>query len=132
MKNWFNKYKVLIVGLLISLFQPINDIIQTGSMPSAHVLVIAAIGGVISWMALNLRGQWVSIAGILQLAMNKYISMDSGNQINWGMIIFQVIIALLALVAPPAKSRGYEHTETIVEAKEEGKQITQDNAQPKT
>lgn len=131
MKEWFNAHKVLILGLLASVALPINDLITQGET-STKVIVFSAITAILTFLARNLRGQWVTIAGILGTTFTYYITMDSTGNIEWGKIIMFVVMQVFAIVAPPAKSRGYEHTDIIAEAKAEGEQIKPTTAPPKT
>lgn len=123
--NFFNKWKVLIIGMLLSIFGPVNDIITTGTT-SVKVLIIAAIGGLISYIATDMRGQIQTIAGVFQLSLGTYLTMSSAGPITRlqiAQIIVQTAIAYLAASTGPMKSRGYEHSPIIVEAKKEGNEL---------
>jgi hypothetical protein len=117
--SFWNSYKVLIVGLLSAVALALSDVFQTGGATTKG-LVFAAFIAALSFLANNLRGQWASIAGIFGTALATYITMDQTGTISWPQLIIQAVVALLAVVAPPAKSRGYEHTMTIEQAKAAG------------
>jgi hypothetical protein len=117
--SFWNTYKVLIVGLLSAVALALSDVFQTGGATTKG-LVFAAFIAALSFLANNLRGQWASIAGIIGTTLATYITMDQTGTVSWQQLILQAVVALLAVVAPPAKSRGYEHTMTIEQAKAAG------------
>jgi hypothetical protein len=82
--------------------------------------VYAGFLAALSFLAKNLRGQWATISGIVATALSTYVTQEQSGAISWPQIILQAVIAFLAVVAPPAKSRGYEHTQTIQNAKAAG------------
>jgi hypothetical protein len=123
MKSTFwNDNKVLIIGLLSAVALALNEIFKTGGA-STKALVFAAFVAALSFLANNLRGQWASIAGILGTTLATYITMDQTGSVSWQQLILQAVVALLAVVSPPAKSRGYEHTQTIENAKSQGERM---------
>ncbi len=129
-KEWFNDHKVLIIGLIISASQPAIDVYNTGGA-TTKVWAIAAIGGALSYIYRNMRGQWVTIAGVLQLALTKYGAGEmAGGFISWFQILFQAFLAYLAAAAPAPKSIGYEHSNIIIKAKQQGELITPTVAPP--
>jgi uncharacterized membrane protein len=120
--SFFNDNKVLIIGLFSAVALALNEVFSKGDYNS-KALVFAAFIAALSFLANNLRGQWATIAGILGTTLSTYITMDQTGNISWPQLIMQAVIALLAVVAPPAKSRGYEHTQTIENAKGAGERI---------
>lgn len=131
--DFLNQYKVMIIGLLLSLFGPVNDLLTTGET-SKRVLIVAGIGGLITWIARNMRGQWQTLGGIAQLVFGTYLTMSSQGPITKpqiAQIIVQALIAYLAASTGPMKSRGYEHSEIIAAAKQEGEIIKPTVAPPK-
>lgn len=118
--TWLNKNKVLLIGLLAAVALPINDLLTQGQT-SKKVLVFAGVTALLSFAARNLRGQWATIAGLIGTTVTYYLTMDNTGNIEWSKIIMFFIVQALAIVAPPAKNRDYEHADTIVEAKENGK-----------
>lgn len=120
MKEWFDKNKVLIIGLLSAIALPIYDLISKGET-STKVIVMAAAVALTSYLARNLRGQWQTIAGIVATVLATYIAQEqSGQPISWTQLILQGVILFLGASSSPAKSLGYEKTATIVAAKSEG------------
>jgi hypothetical protein len=130
MKAWFNKYKVIIFGLLAAIALPINDLITQGGV-STKAIVFAGVTAALTFAARNLRGQWATIAGLLGTTATYYLTMDTSGNVDWSKIIMFFIVQILAIVAPPAKSVGYERTDTIMEAKQEGEEIKPSIAPPK-
>ena len=131
---FFSQYKVMIIGLLLSLFGPVNDLLTTGET-STKVLIVAGIGGLITWIARNMRGQWQTLGGIAQLVFGTYLSISSQGPITKAQIaqiIVQALIAYLAASTGPMKSRGYEHAHAIVSAKQEGENLSPTIAPPPT
>lgn len=117
--NFWNNNKVLIIGLLSAVALALNEIFVKGDY-NTKALVFAAFIAALSFLANNLRGQWATIAGILGTTIATYVTMDQTGNVSWPQLIMQAVIALLAVVAPPAKSRGYEHTVTIEGARYQG------------
>lgn len=121
--EWFNKNKVLIVGLLTAVLLAAQELLKTGES-STKVIVFASFLAALTFLAQNLRGQWATIAGILGTAISTYVTMEQTGSVSWSQIILQALLALLAVVAPPPKSRGYENTVTIEQAKYQGEKKT--------
>lgn len=117
--SFWNNNKVLIIGLLSAVALALNEIFVKGDY-NTKALVFSAFIAALSFLANNLRGQWATIAGILGTTLATYVTMDQTGSISWPQLIMQAVIALLAVVAPPAKSRGYEHTATIEDARYQG------------
>lgn len=115
--NWFNKNKVLIIGLLSAILLAANELFVRPEPPSVKALLIAGLAAAASFLANNLRGQWASIAGIVGTCVATYITMETTGSISWPQLILQLILGLLAIVSPPPKARSYEHDENIVNAK---------------
>lgn len=130
METWFNKHKVLIIGLLMAIALPINDLITTGET-SKKVIIISAATAALAFLSRNIRGQWATIIGLIGTTLATYLTMvQTGQQISWSQIVLQFVIAVLAAIAPPAKSRGYENTPLIATAKKEGERLTPTSAPP--
>jgi len=123
MQDFFNKNKVLIVGLLSAVALTLNELFVKGET-STKALVFAAFLAAIGFLANNLRGQWATIAGILGTALSTYVTMEQQGSISWPQLILQAVLAVLAMFAPPTKSRGYEHTSVIEQARSHGEMKT--------
>lgn len=130
MKSFFNKYKVLIIGLLTAVALPLNDLITTGET-SAKVLAFASVTALLSYAARNFRGQWATIAGFLGTTVATYLTMQENGSVSWAQLVLQLLLQLLAAAAPPAKSRGYENTDLIESAKQKGELAVPTSAHPK-
>ncbi len=127
-KYWLNAHKVLLIGLITAIAMPVYDLIQNGET-STKVIVLAAATALISWLGRNMRGQWVTIVGILGSTVVTKLG-EEGEVLNWKAVALQVIIQMLALATPAPKSRGYEETDIIMEAKREGELIEPTVAPP--
>lgn len=126
--SFFNKYKVLILGLLTAVLLALQEVFKEGNETSTKVIVFAAFLAALSFLAQNLRGQWATIAGIIGTAVSTYVTMEQQGHVSWPQIILQMVLALLAVFTPPAKSRGYEHTPTIENARYQGEKIAPSTA----
>lgn len=121
-QNWFYQNKVVILGLLTAVLLAVQEAMKAGES-STKVFVFAGILAAISFLANNLRGQVATIIGIVGTAVSTYVTMDQTGSVSWSQIVLQTMLALLAVFAPPAKSKGYEHTNTIQSAKAQGERI---------
>ena len=131
-QNFFQKYKVLIFGLFTAILtvlygflgNPVTDWIAVG-----YACFIAA--G--SYLARNLRGQWITIIPgiILPTAAVIYDAHAKHTDLNIGYLIVGVSLQVLAAMSSPPKDRTYEHSPTIVQAKVEAEQIKTEVAQLK-
>lgn len=130
MQDFLNKYKVLIIGLLMAIALPIQELIVTHTT-SVQVLVFAAFTAALSYVARNFRGQWATISGLLGTTLATYITMQTDGTVSWAQLVLQFVIALLAALSPPAKSRAYENTPEIKLAKKEGELAVPTLADPK-
>lgn len=127
--DFLNKNKVLILGLLSAIALAVYELMKSGES-SSKVLAFAAALAATSWMANNLRGQWATIAGVVGTAISTYLTMEQQGTISWAQLILQIVIALLAVVSGPAKSRAYESTSTIASAKAEAERKQPSMAKP--
>jgi len=130
MKEFFNKNKVLIFGLVSAIALAISELIK-GGQSSTKVLVFSGIIAAASFAARNLRGQWASIAGLVGNALAAYLTQLQTGNVQLAQLILQMVIGLLAVLAAPAKSEGYEKSPVITEAKREGEIITPTPLAPK-
>ena len=124
MSEFLNKYKVIIFGCLSAIALTVSELFKTGET-NVKVLVFAGIVVALSFLANNLRGQIATIIGLVGTAVVTYVTMQTLGTITWAQIIIEFIVALLAVFTPPAKSRGYESSYAIQQAKVEG-----ENKQP--
>lgn len=129
MKNIFQQNKVLIVGLLSSVLLAVSELVKGGNA-SIKLLVFSGFIAGATFLARNLRGQWATISGILASALTAYLTQSESGHVSWAQIVTQMAIALLGILAAPAKSVGYERSAPIVEAKTEGEIIQPTVAAP--
>ena len=132
MNTFFEKNKVFLLGLLASIGVALNSFIGKPEI-EWKPLAFAIFTAILSYMANNLRGQWVTIAGVVATLFSTYMTMEQTGTVSWQQLAMQAVVALIAVVAPPPKVSGYEKSSTIQEAKVEGEQIqkTIENTSPK-
>lgn len=122
MKNWINENKVFLAGLLTAVALTLTEILKAGET-SIKLIVFAGFIAAASYLARNLRGQWATIAGLVGNGLAAYLTMLESGSVSWAQLILQFIIGMLAIIAAPAKSIGYEKSPIIEEARREGEVI---------
>lgn len=130
MKQFINKYKVFLTGLLMAVLSSVYELISTNLHPSYWILGWSVSLAALTYFANNLRGQAASIFTIvLSTAIMFFQAHTEGNDLSFKEIALTVLLPLgikvlgLFYTTPP-KLRGYEHSEIIETAKQEGKEIT--------
>lgn len=131
-KIWLNTNKVFLFGLAQFVFTSLNEIFtSTDSAYSAWIVGYSAVIAVCTYLGRNLRGQWASIFSAVLPTIYVVGSLhDQHAHITLGIIATKIVFPLFGAVVgifytSPPKDRGYEKTEAIVEAKVEGKAITE-------
>lgn len=122
MKQFLIKNKVVIIGVATAIALAISELVKGGEA-STKVLIFSAMIAGASWVARNLRGQWATISGLVGNSLAAYLTMQETGNVSYAQLLLQFIISLLAVIAAPAKSIGYEKSEVIKEAKKEGEAI---------
>lgn len=124
MKEFFEKNKVFLVGLLAAVLVAIQPFGQTDKIQWAAVALAGGIAA-LSYLAKEWRGQGMSILGIIAIAADILILsyQNGGTELNWEKALFNFILAIGFTVIPDPKSRGYEQTDVIKAAKKEGEEI---------
>lgn len=122
--TFWNKYKVFILGMLGAIALAIEPFATNASDDVKWKVVgFAALVGTLSYFAKEWRGQGMSILGILGNVSGVFVTVWNTGHFTWNQFILQIILAILTAAAPDPKSRGYENTPVIKEAKKEGEQI---------
>lgn len=122
-KDLWIKYKVFIIGAVIAIIQAVVGLNQTDQTISWVTIGMAAVTALSAWVANNLRGQAMSIMGIvLSAAVYLFQSHDAHVKVD-GMHLFLLVLEQLGILlggynAPPFKNATYETNKTIVLAKE--------------
>lgn len=124
-QNFLEKNKVLIIGFLIAALSAIVPYVQLGDVPLPNILWAVFIAG-LSWGARNLRGQWATILGTIITSITQAGATELKPGIQWVLLGLNAGIAVLSVFSSPPKSREYEHSPTIVEAKSEAKAIIEE------
>jgi hypothetical protein len=120
MRTFLKNNQVLISGLAGAILVVLQQYTQSGetSYKALLLAVAIAVGG---YLANNLRGKGVSVAGLLGVAGGAFATIAQTGELTWTNFFVFFIMGFLALIAPPPKSEGYERTDTIQTAKDEGK-----------
>lgn len=131
-KNFWNKNKVLILGVLSAIAIALQPIIAGKSITWPTVGIAAGLA-VLSFFAKEWRGQGMSILGIVGIAAQVIHTQISEGTFSWQRAAVSIFVAIVFAVAPDPKSRGYENTAIIKEAKKQGEAINpaQLTAKPK-
>lgn len=119
MKDFFDKNKVLILGLAGALLLALQQFAMEPQVDWKVIGLAVAIAG-ISYIAKNWRGQSASIIGILGNVAYAFTTVWETGHFNLSQFIIQLILTFGFAALPDPKSRGYEQTDTIRSAKVEG------------
>lgn len=126
MKEFFNKNKVFITGLIGAIIAVLTPYLESGEV-NWRVTGFAVLMAVLSYISNQWRGQYVTVTGVIgTLAAATYAALTTGV-FTWNQFILYLVVAVGTAVAPPPKSRGYENSETILTAKGEGEAIKPTN-----
>lgn len=117
LKKILSKYKVLLTAIVASLTLTLQQFVGVPEV-SWKAIGLAALLGVVGVVGNFLRGQYVSMAGIIGIASMAISEVAQGHVINWQQLMISLAVAFLALVSPPPKLRSYENDPTIKSAKE--------------
>lgn len=128
--TWFSANKVLLLGLLGSVLVVLQQFFSEATVD--YKVVGFGVGiAILSFLAKNLRGQWASIAGLLGTSVATIAAtIQTGGKVTWIQVILGLLVAILGIVAPPAKSLSYEQTSTETAAKAEAAQIDKAKVPP--
>lgn len=131
LSTWFSTNKVLLIGLLSAIAMDVQQYFSNGEVVTAPVILISVGVAVTSFLAKNLRGQWITISGALgSLFLVIQSSIISHVPISWGLAISTLVLNLLAAVAPAGKSLAYEQSPTVEAAKAQAKAIDASKVPP--
>lgn len=120
--EFWNKNKVFILGLIGSIGISLQDYISKPAV-DYKIIAFAAFLAIISYFAKEWRGQGLSITGVIGSAAGVFITMQQSNTFTWQQFILQTIVLIITTAVPDPKSRGYENTPAILEAKKQGEEI---------
>lgn len=113
---WFIKNKVLLLGLLSAIAVALQQF--AGSGPVELIPCLIAVGlAVTGFLGNNLRGAWVTLVGILGVALITLGQVYYGVAINWTEVIGMAIAVVLTTNSPGPKKATYEADPTIERAK---------------
>lgn len=130
--NFWDKNKVLIIGLLMAIATALAPIIDNKAL-SWQVIAVSVGIAITAYLSKNLRGQWITILGSFGAALTAILpALTSGSPIGWGSTILALMIQILGAVSPAGKSLAYEAAPEIVKAKQEAKAIDKAQTPPIT
>ena len=130
-ETFWERNKVLILGLMSAIALAITPFAQTGN-PGEIVkwtsVGYAALIATLSFLGNAWRGQGTTLFGLIGTAMaTAGHLLIQGSHTDIGQFLLQLVIQTFIAVSMASqsdpKSRGYEHTTTIKEAKKEGEEI---------
>lgn len=120
--SFWNRNKVLILTLLASIAVTVQEF---ASQPVVDWKVIgfAVLMTALSFFAKEWRGQGLSITGIVGTLAATFLTVYQTGTFTWLQFSTSAILAVLAAAGADPKSRGYEASPIITEAKKEGEVI---------
>lgn len=121
-KKFIADNKVFLVGLAGALALALQQFLGTPDVNFAAV-GFAVLIAVLSFFAKEWRGQGVTILGIIGTVSGVFVTLNQTGMFSWQQFFLTSVAAILAAVAPPPKSSGYEKSDLIKEAKAEGEEI---------
>jgi hypothetical protein len=127
-QTWFDKNKVFLLGLLSSIAVAITPLLNDSPENVTYkVLGFALATAVLSYISNAWRGQGLTLLGIIGNLAGVATTVVLTGNIAVPQLIIQVILAIAMAAGADPKSRGYEQTGIIRQAKVEGEM-----AQPST
>lgn len=123
-KEWFDINKVPIFGALsagVMIFQQAVASARSANEKLNWIVIGYAVGvGIISFIARNWRGQSASLTGIIVNTAIAFMTVYETGHFTLEQFLAQLGAVLAMAFLPDPKSRGYEQTDTIRDAKIEG------------
>jgi hypothetical protein len=119
--TFWDTYKVFIIGLAGAALVALQ---QFAFQPEISWKAVGlAVGlALVGYIAQNWRGQSLSIIGIIGNAAFAFTSVHETGNFTWSQFIIQLLLVFGFAAMPDPKSRGYENTAVIKNAKVEGEQ----------
>lgn len=121
---WLQANKILLFGLASAIAMNVQQYFSASSGISWPVIFLSSGVVITSFLARNLRGQWITILGSVGSFFTVLLnSFDSNTPIVWRTAIITLVVNILAAVAPAGKSLSYEKSAPVEAAKAEAKSI---------
>jgi hypothetical protein len=121
---WLSKNKVLLFGLASAIAINVQQYFTTNEILNWPAILLSSGIVITSFLAKNLRGQWITILGSVGSFFTVLLnSIDSNTPIVWRTAILTLVVSILAAVAPAGKSLSYEQSGPVETAKAEAKAI---------
>lgn len=124
LQGW-DKWKVFILGLLSAVIVVFEPYLLLGQEIVWPQIGLAAGMIALSYIANSWRGQGETIFGLISVVAAVVVSQleNSSVPFTWERTLIGVGYALVLAISGPIKSRGYENTPMIKQAKAEGELI---------
>lgn len=123
-QTFWDKHKVLILGALGAALLIVQQFMDNGvEKVDWKSLGFAAFIAIVGYIGRELRGQGMTITGIIGTVAYVFHNEWGTDTFTWDKFILAAILAIGTTALPDFKSRGYENTEVIKQAKKEGEQI---------
>lgn len=123
-QSFWSKYKVIISGLAVAVFTAIAPLVTGRSHEwDIKAIIVAICVAASAFFAKEARGKNWTIIGQLFAGAGVYASTYEG-EFDVFRLIACLAVAALAIPLSPVKPSTYESAPTIVQAKEEAKEIT--------
>lgn len=123
-KAWFDANKVFIAGMVSAVTIAAVTLSQDVSQEMTYkALGLAAFTAAVGYFAKNARGQAASIVGQFGGLFIAIYSLVQTHNISDPQLVVQLLILVNSWFMPDPKSRAYENTATIRQAKVEAEAI---------
>lgn len=120
--EFWKKNQVFLLGLIAAICVSLQEFISQPTI-DWKVIGFAVLLTGLSYLAKEWRGQGLSTVGIVGNLAGVFVTVYQSGNFTWNQFMLQAIIAIMAAAAPDPKSRGYEASEVIKDAKREGEAI---------
>lgn len=120
--TFWNQNKVFILGLLGAVSVVLQSFLGQKEI-NTPALGLAVGLAILAYLAKEWRGQGLSIVGIVGTASGTIYDLYQTGHFSWQQAGLMFTIAIISSASPDPKSRGYENTDVIKQAKAEGEVI---------
>jgi hypothetical protein len=120
-KTLWDKHKVFILSLLAAVATALTPLtVQMDSEVTYKMIGFAAFQAGLGFIAQKWRGQGLTMFGIIGNTAGVISQALEYGEIRTPILALQVFIAIITAVSSDPKSRGYEKSDVITQAKIEG------------
>lgn len=120
-QTWFDKNKVFLLGILASVSTAITPLLNDSPDNVTYkVLGFAVATAILSYISNAWRGQGLTLLGIIGNLAGVATTVIMTGNVAVPQLIIQIILAITMAAGADPKSRGYEQSPIIREAKIQG------------